>query len=146
MNNFVVAHNQVSAWLATIDPEENKTLCENNSSYICSSIAKKKPCCQGNKITEWFKVINYSALSGTNGTSDAISTCLVHTSQGHCDWEAIQKLVLRTHLGVENQPSVEKKPFKLLDFFAKKGFKMHVPSTLAKYEIILFILVHRMRL
>lgn len=131
MNNFVVAHNQNPAWAATIDPEENKSLCENNSTYICSSIAKKKICCQGNEITEWFEVINYSALSGTNGTSEAIFTCLIVLHLGHCDWKAIQKLILRTHLSAASRKkttSVSKRghlnsSIADLNFFAKKAFK-----------------------
>ena len=51
---------------------------------------RKNICCQGNEITEWFEVINYSASSGTNGTSEAnfhLLSYILHS--GHCDWEAI---------------------------------------------------------
>lgn len=139
MNNFVVAHNQVPAWLATIDPVENKSLCENNSLYICSSIAKKKKtCCQGNEITEWFEVINYSVLSGTNGTNEAISTCLAHTSFIHCDWKAIQKLLLRIHLSVASRKKTnsESKRSHLNSSISsrKKCLNACAVGTFAKYE------------
>lgn len=40
----------------------------------------KNICCQGNEITEWFEVMNYSASSGTNGTSEANFHLLSYTS------------------------------------------------------------------
>ena len=43
-------------------------------------MAKEKNRCQGNAITEWFEVINYSASPGTNETNAAISTCSTNTS------------------------------------------------------------------
>lgn len=47
----------------------------------CTSVPhrRKKTCCQGDKITEWFEVINYSTLQGANGTSETISTCFIQT-------------------------------------------------------------------
>jgi len=90
-------------------------------------LRKKKTCCQGNEITEWFEVINYSALSGTDETSEAISTCLAYTSFGPLRLESHSKArtqnPFKRSVTKENQLNVEKKPFKVLDFFTKEAFE-----------------------